>query len=293
MLRASIALPFVLALCLLIPITADAEGERELSLERADFARHRADIDHVGGLVSPRVPAKGIVAPVRRLLPFIIDDTTPDGTTTLLSVRHAAQIGVSIDVTIAYYDTNFTLIASEIFTLAPDELASRNLELVPGLPTPDAVTRGFAIVGASNRILVDFFQLDEGGNFATGSHATLIDDFCDTVLLRFLRFGIDDLEGSKLLFIVDGPRGSANSDRPTVVGEVFSESGGFLNSFTIREDEWMFERAAADLVLGSDFGTMRLSIDGEFGGGAVYVVHSAFGRFSVGLPGACEEIPLL
>ncbi|MEM8933680.1 MAG: hypothetical protein AAGE94_20995 [Acidobacteriota bacterium] len=236
---------------------------------------------------------KGMVTPptAEHFVPIVIDDRAPGGTTTFLSVRHGLDLDEPITVRIEYYDESFDPLDSEAFMLSRYELASRNLKLNADPINPFGVRRGFAVVDASD-VFVDFFHLDDAGNFATGSIVPTFDDFCFGWMARFLRFGADDLEGSKLTFIVNGPQGNDPEDPPTVSGDVYDEAGNFVNSFVVRTTEWSFELPATALAVG-DFGTMRININALLGnGGLVFVQHSAFGRFSVGGPAECFQPPL-
>jgi hypothetical protein len=76
-----------------------------------------------------------------------------------------------------------------------------------------------------------------------------------------------------------------------VTGDVYNEQGSFLNSFTVRTDEWFFDLDLLDFVLGGErFGSMEVVLSTRFGpAGLINVAHSAEGRFSVGLRTVCRD----
>ena len=134
----------------------------------------------------------------------------------------------------------------------------------------------------------DYFQVDTSQNFAAGGEALPMSDFCETWAARFLTFGPG--QGTVLSIFVRSPRGGAPSDPPTVVGRVYDESGAFVNTFSIRTDDWVFDVPVQDVVVGGTlFGTVELTLFDErddagnlHSGGMVTVTHRARNRFSIG-----------
>lgn len=222
-------------------------------------------------------------------LPLYRVDRTSFGDTTLWSARNESDLTVSL--TVQYYDVFFTLQRTESFDLDPNEVLPVNIRDIPGLGVdPDGFARGFVRISPTGPISVDVFQVDTSENFASADTAFVTDDFCSEWQSRFLSFGPG--QGSVFSFLVNGPRGAAGGP-PTIMGDVYNEQGAFLNSFTIRTDEWVFDVEILDFVLGpTSFGSVELTIRALFSpAGFLTVAHSAEGRFSVGLRGVCKDSP--
>ena len=145
------------------------------------------------------------------------------------------------------------------------------------------------IVSPTGQVYVDSFHLDTRNSFAAGGEAFLTDEFCIRWNARFLRFSTEG--GTRLVFYVNGPWGPDPSDPASVLGNVYAENGEFINSFEIRTDEYSFEIPVHDYVLGGvEFGTVELTINGEFPiGGLVEVRHSALGEYSLGHLATCAD----
>lgn len=221
-------------------------------------------------------------------IPRYFVDTTSFGDTTLWSVRNESLATVSVQA--EYFDAFFVKRQEQPLVLDPDELVPINVRDVGGLPAdPDGFARGFIRLSPNGPISADVIQVDTSQNFASGNLASRLDDFCADWQVRFLSFG----QSSILSFLVNGPRGGDPADPPTLVGDVFAENGSFVSSFTLRTDEWVFDRAAEELVVGGlANGTIELTIQSlNAPAGLVFVNHSAEGRFSVGLPAVCLDPP--
>lgn len=223
-------------------------------------------------------------------LPRFAVNRTAVGDTTLWAVRNEAA--GPIDLIVQYYDTVFTLQRTDMFTLVANQVRTVNVRDVPGLAVDfDGYARGMVRFSPTGPVSVDILQVDTSQNFATGGEAFLTADFCEDWQGRFLSFGPG--ESSVFSFLVNGPQGGGSMDPPTIVGEVYAESGAFINSFTIRTPLWFFDVPALDLVVGGlSFGSVELTIDARFTpAGLLNVAHSAGGRFSVGLRGVCLDLP--
>jgi len=283
-----IALPLLFIL-LLTPATS-AEVIIETSLEPIDLEA-AANVTMTLPLEQPEsslltkggVPLNGIW-----LVPFAIDDTTPDASSTLFAMRN--ESGAPVDVSVDYYDARFNLLTSEMFTLAPDQVQTRNLRAIPALINPGNIAEGVVQFLPNGQISVDFFQLDVAGNFATGNLGLDESDFCTDWMARFVRFP-GSSEGSRITFLVNGPLGAGGG--PTVSGNVYDEPGNFVNSFTITTDDWFFEVVSDDLVVGAtNFGSMEITLNTLIvPRGTIYVEHSAFGLYSLGTRAICKDLP--
>jgi hypothetical protein len=238
--------------------------------------------------------ARSLTAPSTRpddgfwFVPKYRVDTTAFGDTTLWSARN--ESGGTVFLTVQYFDVFFQLVADQDFEMPGRSLVSVNVRDVPGLDVdPDGFARGFVRMDATGPISADMMQVDTANNFATGSVANVIPDFCSSWQVRFLSFVPG--QGSVVSFLINGPRGADPGDPTSVFGDVYDEAGNFINSFAIRTDEWIFDVDILDFVLGDvSFGTVELlllAINNP--AGLVSVSHSAEGRFSVGLPAVCTD----
>jgi hypothetical protein len=254
-------------------------------------ARNAPEPESGGGLAAPRLGTRNNTPSTQFwFIPRFNVDTTAFGDTTLWAVRNEG--GADVDVAVEYFNSVFSSQRVDMFTLVPNQVKTVNIRDVPGLAVdPDGFARGFVRMMPTGPVSVDSLQVDTTDNFAQGSVSWTINDFCADWMGRFASFGPG--QGSVFTFLVNGPRGSDPTDMPTIVGDVYNESGTFINSFTIRTSQWVFSIEILDLVLGGvTFGSVELSIDSTFSpAGILSVSHSAEGRFSVGLRGICRDLP--
>lgn len=237
---------------------------------------------------------KGMVMTTQWFFPWVIDDGDPFGNTTFFSVRNDDSSGGDVHLEIRYFDEVFDLLTMQPLTLSENELVPVSVRTVGGLVTvPGALHRGLVRIETNGDVSTDVFQVDFGENFASGDRGFALADFCTNWRVRFLRFP-GTTGGTALTFILNGPLGAAEVDPPTITGEVYSQSGAFINSFTVRTDRWVLELEALDLVIGgTEFGTIVLELDTIFfPSGLVMEKHSAFSKFSLGVAGICTDLPL-
>lgn len=282
---------------ILLPVTAAHAAVRITLHERPLLAEARAsraarlpgDLEVASKRAVEAAPASEPAATFWFVPRFLVDTTTA-GDTTLFGVRNEGES--SIELTVQYYDVFFSLQRTDTFEVNAHGILPVNVRDVAGLAVdPDGFARGFVRINPNGPISVDYFQVDTSDNFASANTAfTTTADFCTEWQVRFLSF---DPQGSIVSVLVNGPHGSDSTDPPTVVGDVYDEAGAFINSFTIRTDQWVFDIAVLDFVLGGvHAGSVELMIDATFSpSGLATVAHSAAGRFSVGLQGVCKDAP--
>lgn len=296
------ALPLALACLVGLAATANAETVIRLSTEPLlDETRSApsAPIDREAGFFALDETRKGAADSTIWLFPYLVDDTSADASSALFSIRHAGDDLGTIRGSITLLDQRFSTMAQENFEIAANELTTRNLANDPDAVDPGDIRRGFVRVVTDGTVEVDFFQVDDAGDFATGDQALVNDDFCSRWNARFLRFGPADAEGTQLTFLVNGPRGgNVNIDPPTVTGEIYDEAGVFFSSFEIFTNDWFFDIPARELAMGAagddspppDFGTIRIELDTLLApAGVVLERHTAFGQFSVGTQSFCRD----
>lgn len=214
-------------------------------------------------------------------------------TSTFFSIRNEGD--TAINVVAEYFDTSFSVPRQNLtrHRLIPDQIAAVNVRDVPDLAVDrDGFARGLIRITPppGEPVSVDTFQLDAANNFATGQFAFTLSDFCDFWQVRFLDFG--GASGSVMTVFVNGPRGSGAGNPATIVGTVFNQQGQPLNNFNVRTSQWAMEIPLLGLVEDDDarFGSIELVLNATGNpGGVVSVVHSAFGRFSVGAEGVCKD----
>lgn len=241
----------------------------------------------VGGLVA--APAKSTVPDAGFwFLPLFEADMVAPGDSTFFSVRN--EDSASNTVVLEYFDVRFNPQVNDSIELAPHEIRSVALRNVAGLAVdPDGYARGMVRISAQHPVSVDTFQLETRNAFAVGGLGFVDGDFCSQWHTRFLRFGASG--GTQLVMTVNGALGGDPGDPATVTGDVYAENGDFINSFTVRTDDWFFTLPVHDFVLGGvEFGTVELVISSTFMPvGAVDVRHQALGEFSVGYPAVCAD----
>ncbi len=283
------------AMILLIAVSAPGAAEVVVeTLSQPILEAHRAA--HPTPASSESAAAK-IFEPFQAWwIPHFRVDRTTAGDTTLVAIVLPPYARLcegedvcSNNVIVYYYDAYHRGQRTDSFDLTGRTVKTINLRDVPGLAVDaDGFARGMITVYSVWDATIDYFQVDTSENFATGGPALTRDHWCQNWMARFLSFGPG--EGSVLSLYVPEPRGRGAAAPPTVLGEVYDESGAFVNSFVIRTDQWSFELQIPSLVQGGTaFGTVELFLDGDHDQGMVKVRHSAQGRFSIGLDAACMD----
>lgn len=281
-------------LLLIAATTTAATAEVIVTIHHEPFdlaARSRAPLESGAAEPSTRSVTSALGTP-SGLDHFVIwyeVDTTKLADSTLWAVRNEGPGDAMIEV--EYFDVQFVEDATEMFTIAENGVQSRNIRDVVGLaPDPDGFARGFVRIKTDNPISMDTFQIDFANDFATGGVAFDASELCTNWTARFLRFGAG--AGTVLNVLANGPLGM--NGNPTLRGNVYDESGAFINSFTVRTDDWAFEIAVHDFVLGGvNFGSLELALDTAAGDdGLVAVNHPALGKFSIGNQGICIDATL-
>lgn len=239
-----------------------------------------------GGLVeTPKTnqPATGLW-----FIPFYRADKLHDGDSTYFAIRN--ESGITATVLVEFFDVSFDLQASESYELDSREVKTVALRHVPGLPVdPDGYTRGFIRISAAVPVTVDYFQLETLLDFAVGGPGFVENDLCTRWNARFLKFGASG--GTTLSMMINGPRGASASDPVTLAGDVYTEGGEYLGSFSIRTDEWALQFSLHDLLgQSATFGVVELLINAtNLPSGMIEVQHRALGEFSVGHRAMCMD----
>lgn len=252
----------------------------------------RLDPTSSAASTTPQPPAdQGIEPPEKATFPeskwvlpfFRVDKTDPSGTTTLFAVRNT--LTAAVDAEIRYFETHTaTVVRTDTINLAAGETHTVNVRDIPGLPVDvDGFARGFVTIDApGGKLTGDFFQVDVGGNFATGDRLLAPrTDFCAEQEARFADFG----SGTELMLVLTDPRGADPSSDPISVRVTpITEDGTSLPATEIHTDQFVYFVDADDFT-GEAFGTLIFDFNPEGRGGAgwVYGVYSADGLFSVGV----------
>ena len=254
----------------------------------------------IGSSIDVRVaipPAGGVVDAATKanrpqsgqwFIPRFEADKLSEGDSTYFSIRSEAILPSA--VVIDYFDVHANLQTTETIELESREVRSFALKYIPNLLIDgDGYARGFIRITALAPVTVDYFQLETRNAFAVGGVGFDIGDFCTRWNARFLRFGSSG--GTTLSMMINGPQGIRPFDPVTVLGDIYSENGEFLASFSLRTNEWSLEIPIHDLVpAGVDFGVVELVVNAHFlPAGIIEVRHQALGQFSVGHWAICTD----
>ena len=240
-----------------------------------------------GGLVDVTTKANGPLAG-QWFIPYFKADKLNEGDSTYFAIR--SEGALSSTAVVEFFDVESNLQTTESYDLEPREVKTVAVRYVPNLSIDnDGYARGFLRISSLVPITVDAFQLETRNAFAVGGVGFVEGDFCTRWNARFLRFGSSG--GTTLSMMINGPRGTGASAPPTIAGDVYSESGEFVTSFTVRTDQWALEIPVPALVpAGVDFGVVELVINASFfPSGIVEVQHQALGQFSVGHWAICMD----
>ncbi|MGD8440594.1 MAG: hypothetical protein PVG53_08655 [Holophagae bacterium] len=240
-----------------------------------------------GGLVSAPTKANEPLAG-QWFIPYFAADKRNDGDSTYFAIRNEGALAST--VVVEFFDVDSDVQTTESYDLEPRQVTTVAVRHVPNLSIgSDGYARGFLKISSLVPIMVDAFQLETRNAFAVGGVGFVEGDFCTRWNARFLRFGSSG--GTTLSMMVNGPRGAGSSDPPTLAGDVYSENGEFVGSFTVRTDQWAMEIPVQALVpAGVDFGVVELVINATyFPSGIVEVQHQALGQFSVGHWAICMD----
>ncbi|HLE83957.1 MAG TPA: hypothetical protein VJG13_06435 [Thermoanaerobaculia bacterium] len=240
-------------------------------------------------LATPGVFLESLLVPF-----FLVDRTSPVGTTTLFAVRNLTGDTVSAEV--EYLTVTGASQRTDPLTLDPFETVTVNLRDVGGLTASgDGFARGFVEVStAGNPDLTpvlggDYFQVDVGDDFATGDQLVRRIELCDRASLRFLEFPLPG-SGTRLTVWIANPRGSGGADPVSFTVRVLDESGNVVGGLIgVKTNRHALDFQATDFT-GLNFGTLRFDFSNS-SGGTVYAEASAQGRFSVGVTSQCDELP--
>ena len=252
-----------------------------------------------------RAPTKEGTVGAQMLLPlFLVDTLTPGGVTTLFAIRNESTSPV--DVVVRYYgadrpdqpqsEQTIALAGKAVQTVAIDRVVEPlNLQV-----DPDGIARGFVTFATEQGEAVihgDYFLINDGENFASGSRLVNIDpasngnDLCNRFSMRFLDSAL--LFDSGTVYTV-----WIQSDEP-LTGDafsysVYSQAGGnerLSSSFPASDVAF---QVSANLLMSADPG-----LDFEFGAiefqfpaglaGHISAVMDAFGRYSVGYEATCLD----
>ena len=252
-----------------------------------------------GPSTAPRVTT----ASFRGLLAaYEVEDDNPNGATTLIAVRNEKDTELDLHVV----GSGAVVSLNRHYFLSPQEVKTLNLrDVLGGRVDPDGFRRGSLQVEDDDRLdgpdttpqslSGDFFQVNPGEDFATGGNMGGNRHFhtvgCRRITTRFMVGGVFS-GGTVISAYVLNPRGDDPDDPPTVVGTVYDEPGNEVGTFEIKmhSGPHSLRIRASDVVpAGVPFGSIRLELPETQS--FVFTEHSASGRFSVGVPGACVPVP--
>ena len=249
--------------------------------------------------------AKAGTVGAKLLLPlYLVDTADPDGPTTFFAIRNEAA--ETVGVTASYYSSETAYNPAAVptpqfqqqLTLATKAIETFDVRSFAAelAIDNDNFARGYIVFEADSggAIHGDYFQVDNSGNFASGSRLVNIDpesngnDLCGRFSMRFL--------DSALLF--DSGTVFTVWLQPAVPYEgiafsysAYSLAGGLsIVDSSLPSAKYAFQIPASALLVGAgeEFG----AIDFEFPldtVGHISGVMSALGRFSVGFEATCLD----
>lgn len=99
--------------------------------------------------------------------------------------------------------------------------------------------------------------------------------------------------GTLISFMLDQPLGGdPMTDPPSITGTVYREDGSVDGTFEIFTDNFSLEVDAADLIFGTNFGSMDITFENAFSGGFANASFKADNRYSVSVKNVCLD-PLM
>lgn len=262
--------------------------------ERAERVRASVEARKLETDERPSIAGRGVSAD-RYILPYYFVDSNSMGETTLLAIRSSAS-GVGT-ATIRYYGLSLSsgAVRTDSVDLDPQEVYTRNLRDIPELPVIPILggALGFVLIDFPSADLdlgADYFRINIGQNFATGSMMAKAQDLCFIRENRFLEGGPID-GGTEIVLLMDNPQGGdPGTDDPSAVMEVFSEDGTLVGTVSVYTDSNVAALPFESFTFGELFG----AIETEFIGGVGYttVTYSAANKYSIGITGRCLPTPL-
>jgi len=245
-------------------------------------------------MVRAYVSTPGVVAE-RLLVPFfLVDRSSPFGTTTLFAVRNLTSSPVS--GTIEYFTRGGSSQRMEDLDLDPYDTVTVNVRDVPGLSVSmDGFSRGYVEITTGGNpdmtpvLAGDYFQVDVDDNFATGDKLVRRFSLCRDATIRFLRFGLPG-SGTRLTVWIANPRGTGGGDPPSFSVQAYDEDGNPVGGATLVKTTLHALEFDASVFTGLGFGHLRFDFANS-AGGTVYAEASTQGRFSVGVSSQCDDLP--
>ncbi len=246
----------------------------------------------------PQTAVKEGTVGAQLLLPFFtVDTVNPNGPTTFWAIRN--ETTSDLDLVVSYYTTDGVLQRA----VAVDDLG-RKAVLTANVrtavtdyslaidPTTDFASgyATIATVGDEAVIHGDYFLLNDGSNFASGSRLVNIDptsngnDLCTRFSMRFLDSALVFDSGTLYTIWV--------TESSTLAYSIYDEAGGdpqLANSIAVVAG--VTQISASDLMIAGldlEFG----AIEFQFSGGVIghiSAVLDAFGRYSVGYEATCLD----
>ncbi len=209
-----------------------------------------------------------------------------EGPTTFYAVRNTS--GQEFLGLVDFYGVSSTApLSRDPFILGPQATLTRNVRTdLFRLGIGDGLETGFIVVTEFDGTTApdlegDYFQVDDGNDFATGDRLVRPKDFCLQQEVRFVDFG----SGSKLRILLNRPRGD---EVPSFSYTAYNEAGTMVASGDYSTFDYLTVLDIGELVVGNNFGTVLFDFSSS-GGGWVCAKYSAFGRFSVELGSACRD----
>ncbi len=203
--------------------------------------------------------------------------------TTLFAVTNVGNQEAKAEI--RYYDHVGTLLLTELRVLVPNETFTRNVFDIIPFPTMGDATGYIEIEGKPGPLLaVDYFQVDQTNQFASGDRALANDDDirCHEVQVRFLNGGTFSGGTDFVVFFL------GNDPAKWEFGVDYYDEAGHHLKFEgpVKSTEKVGTVSIASANPGAPFGSIRVHFPN---GGTVTAVMKASGVYSVGFKAVCLD----
>ncbi|MCP3962859.1 MAG: hypothetical protein GY719_33895 [bacterium] len=244
-------------------------------------------------------PAKAGTFGARLLIPlYIVDTQSTTGPTTQYAIRNEST--ESVDVDVSYYETSLPQAPQreDTLTLGPKAIVTVDVRSVANLAVDgDGFARGYIVfepTDGESPLSGDYFQIDNAGNFASGSRMVNIDpdsrgyDLCTRFSMRFLDSALAFDSGTIYTVWFEAAEPHVGTAFSYSVFDLAGPDSLLDNTFVSNANAFQVAASTLRFIVGAEFG----AIEFEFPVGTVghiSAVMSALGRLSVGYEATCLD----
>lgn len=244
-------------------------------------------------------PAKAGTFGSRLLLPlYVVDTQSTTGPTTQYAIRNEST--QSVDIVVEYFEVSLPQAPQrqDMLTLGPKAITTIDVRSVTNLAVDgDGFARGyitFAAMDGESPLSGDYFQIDNAGNFASGSRMVNIDpdsrgyDLCTRLSMRFLDSALAFDSGTIYTVWFEATEPHSGDAFSYSVFDLAGPDSLLDNTFASNANAFQVTANTLRFIVGAEFG----AIEFEFPPGTVGHISatmSALGRLSVGYEATCLD----